>query len=161
MPPNLPHLTLLQQRCIEARVLGPVIRTLQEELGAERANAIIQKAIARIAYAQGQERARALGRNDLQAFKAMSTARHGSGDLEIQVVKDTPEEYTFRVVRCRFAEMYREMGLGDVGHLLSCNRDFAFVQGFNPRIRLVRTQTIMQGAPFCDFSYRVEPPQTP
>ncbi|MFN3974337.1 MAG: L-2-amino-thiazoline-4-carboxylic acid hydrolase [Dehalococcoidia bacterium] len=156
MPPELPPLTLLQQRFIEARVLGPFIRTLQEELGVERANAIVQRAIARIAFAQGQLLARHTGRNDLDAFKTLSRGRHAPGDLEIEVVKDTPQEYTFRVVRCRFAEMYREMGLGDIGHLLSCNRDTAFVEGFNQRIRLRRTQTIMQGAPFCDFTYRVE-----
>ncbi|MCS7207265.1 MAG: L-2-amino-thiazoline-4-carboxylic acid hydrolase [Dehalococcoidia bacterium] len=155
MPPELPRLTLLQQRTIEARVLGPFIRTLQEELGTERANAIVQKAIARIASAQGREQAQRLGRTTLADFKAMSKGRHGPGDLEIEVVKETETEYVFRVVRCRFAEMYREMGLGDIGHLLSCNRDFAFVEGFNPRIRLQRTQTIMQGAPFCDFAYRV------
>lgn len=156
MLPELPPLTLLQQRFLEARVLGPFIRTLQEELGVERANTIVQKAIARIASSQGQQMARQAGRNDLEAFKALARGRHGPGDLETEVLTDNAQEYTFRVVRCRFAEMYREMGLGDIGHLLSCARDFSFVQGFNPRIRLQRTQTIMQGFPFCDFSYRVE-----
>jgi hypothetical protein len=41
-----------------------------------------------------------------------------------------------------------------LGPMLSCARDFALIEGFNPQIRLTRTQTLMEGAPFCDFRYR-------
>ena len=47
------------------------------------------------------------------------------------------------------------MGLGAIGHLLSCNRDGAFCTGYDDRIRLERTQTIMEGASHCDFRYRL------
>lgn len=46
------------------------------------------------------------------------------------------------------------MGLGHIGHLLSCNRDYMFPQGYDPNIELERTQTLMEGAPCCDFKYR-------
>ena len=36
------------------------------------------------------------------------------------------------------------MGLGDIGDILSCNRDGAFYEGYDPRIELTRTQTIMR-----------------
>jgi hypothetical protein len=52
--------------------------------------------------------------------------------------------------------MYREMGLSEIGHLLSCNRDGSFCEGYDDRIKLTRTQTIMQGASHCDFRYRIE-----
>ena len=48
------------------------------------------------------------------------------------------------------------MGLGDIGHLLSCNRDATFCEGYDPRLKLTRTQTIMQGASHCDFRYRYD-----
>ena len=35
--------------------------------------------------------------------------------------------------------MYRTLGLADLGSSLSCQRDFALVQGFNPAIELTRT----------------------
>ena len=77
-----------------------------------------------------------------------------SGALEIAVKEQTDTVYEYDVTRCRYAEMYREMGLGEIGHLLSCNRDGTFCEGYDPRIKLTRTQTIMQGAPTCDFKYR-------
>ncbi len=48
------------------------------------------------------------------------------------------------------------MGLGDIGHLLSCNRDGDFCIGYNPEIEMTRTQTIMKGASHCDFRYRMK-----
>jgi hypothetical protein len=50
--------------------------------------------------------------------------------------------------------MYKDMGLGEIGHLLSCQRDGTFCQGYDERLELTRTQTIMQGASHCDFRYR-------
>ena len=45
------------------------------------------------------------------------------------------------------------MGLGEIGGLLSCNRDGAFCEGYDPKLKLHRSQTIMQGASHCDFRY--------
>jgi len=59
------------------------------------------------------------------------------------------------VTRCRFAEMYRGMGASDLGFLLSCSRDFSLSEGYSDALHLERTQTIMQGAAFCDFRYRL------
>ena len=35
------------------------------------------------------------------------------------------------------------------------NAEAAACLGFNPAIELTRTQTIMEGAPFCDFRFRL------
>ncbi len=50
--------------------------------------------------------------------------------------------------------MYRALGLEDLGFSLSCCRDFAVIEGFNPELTLDRTQTLMEGAPCCDFRFR-------
>jgi hypothetical protein len=50
--------------------------------------------------------------------------------------------------------MYRAMGLAELGAVLSCNRDGAFCEGYDPRLKLQRTQTLMGGATRCDFRYR-------
>jgi hypothetical protein len=73
--------------------------------------------------------------------------------LEIEVKEQTDTTFTFNVVRCRYAETYKAMGLGEIGHLLSCNRDGAFCEGYDPKLKLDRSQTIMQGASHCDFKY--------
>jgi len=74
----------------------------------------------------------------------------------VDVKEQTETSYVFNVTRCKYAEMYRDMGLGEIGHLLSCQRDATFCEGYDKRMRLKRTQTIMQGASHCDFHYTLE-----
>jgi hypothetical protein len=147
-------LTLLERRRIEAGVIVPLVRAFQQELGEERANAIARRVIVALAEQQGRESAARRGRNDLAAFSENMQAFSGGGALEIEMVERDEARVGFNVRRCRFAEMYRDMGAGDLGFLLSCNRDASNVTGFNPTIGFTRTQTIMQGATFCDFRYR-------
>lgn len=78
------------------------------------------------------------------------------GSLEIEMLGVDDDRMEFNVTRCRYAEMYREMGVGRIGHLLSCNRDGDFCIGYNPKMKLTRSQTIMQGASHCDFRYRMD-----
>jgi hypothetical protein len=73
--------------------------------------------------------------------------------METYILEATGEKFSFNVTRCRYAGMYRELGIPELGAILSCNRDFALIQGFNPQIDLARTQTIMEGAAFCDFRF--------
>ena len=89
---------------------------------------------------------------------AGSMAAWRKGDaIEIDVLAEDEGRYHFNVTRCRYAEMYRALGLEELGATLSCNRDGALIEGFNSRISLTRTQTIMQGAPHCDFRFNLKP----
>ena len=69
--------------------------------------------------------------------------------------KKAKEDPTLRREKDDFAKQIAE--LGDV---LSCQRDAALIEGFNPDVTLTRTQTIMQGASHCDFRYRATDPDT-
>ena len=72
------------------------------------------------------------------------------------MLEQTENTFFFNVTRCRFAEAYEKLGIMELGVALSCCRDFGFIEGFNPKIKLVRTQTIMEGAPICDFRYTLK-----
>ena len=67
--------------------------------------------------------------------------------------EQSDDRLSFDVTRCRYAELYRALGIPELGAVLSCNRDAALIDGFNPAVTFVRTQTIMEGAPCCDFRY--------
>jgi len=150
------EIPLLQQREIEARIVGPIIRAFAEEVGWERAVVVLRGVITKLAKESGAELARSLGEQTLEAFAGSLNRWSENGALEIQMLEQTPDRLSFNVVRCRYAEMYRALGLADLGASLSCQRDFALVEGFNPDIALERTQTLMQGASFCDFRFRRE-----
>lgn len=149
-------ITLLQRRGIEAEVLIPLIRRLEQEIGTERAHRIARETIESIAREQGHAVAEALQRRDLEGFHHVKDTWSGAGgDLQIDTLREDAEALEFNVTGCRFAEMYQRMGAADLGFILSCSRDFALSEGYSEALHLERRQTIMQGAPFCDFRYRL------
>ena len=77
----------------------------------------------------------------------------GGGSLDIDMVAAGDDRLDFNVTRCRYAEFYKDLGLADVGYLVHCNRDHAMIDGFNPDLKLTRTQTVMEGASHCDFRF--------
>jgi hypothetical protein len=149
------ELGILARRRIEAAIIAPIYAEMRETIGEDSARAILRRAIRRAAIDAGAEMAaRADGEADLESFKAILPLWTKDGALTIEIIDDAPGVLDFNVKRCRYAETYRAMGLGDIGDILSCNRDGAFCEGYDPRIALTRTKTIMTGASHCDFRYR-------
>ena len=146
---------VLLKRRLQAEVIGPIYAEMVAVLGEEQASAILDAAIRKAAIAEGRSfAAKAPGGTSMADFIALYENWSRGGALEIEVLEASDTAYDFDVVRCRYAETYREMGLGAVGRLLSCNRDGTFCQGYDPRIALERETTIMEGAPRCTFRYR-------
>ena len=152
-----PKPSLLQRREIEARIVGPLVRAFAAEFGEAPTLAVLRTTIESLARQGGAEMARSLGDASLSAFAG--TLKHWceGGALELDLLEQSPDRLDFNVTRCRYAELYRALGMADLGGTLSCARDFALASGFNPAIRLARTQTIMEGASHCDFRFRHEP----
>ena len=147
---------ILTRREIEARIAGPLIRAFAAEIGEGRALEIAQEVIVSLARESGEMLGRFLGDNSLEQFARGLPLWNRDDALSFDILESTPEKLSMNVTRCRYAEMYRELGLGDLGFTLSCGRDYAMVEGFNPKIKLERTQTIMEGADLCDFRYALE-----
>lgn len=154
---TLNDIGVLKRREIEARILAPLIAAFAEEFGRERVLDTVKRVITRIARDQGRALADRMGGNTL-AHLVKSQANWLKGDsLTIEVRHLDETAYDYDVTRCRYAEMYQALGIPELGAILSCGRDFALGDGFNPDLKLTRTQTIMEGAPRCDFRHRLEP----
>ena len=160
-PDTLNEIGVLKRREIEARILAPMIDAFAAEFGRERVVEIARRVIAEIARRQGRALAEQMGGNGVSHF-AQSKENWVKGDaLAMDVLQVGESAYDFNVTRCRYAEMYRALGIPELGTVLSCGRDAALGEGFNAALVLTRTQTIMEGAPVCDFRYRLKPPDAP
>ena len=155
-PANAPPIPMLERRRIEAAILKHVYDTLKSSQGEEVARRTVANAVRSSSIEQAAEfAAKVGGQTSMQTFIDRQALWRLGGALETEVKEQTETSYVFNVTRCRYAEMYREMGLGEIGHLLSCQRDATFCEGYDKRLRLTRTQTIMQGASHCDFDYKL------
>ena len=149
---------VLKRREVEARILAPVVEAMSEAFGREAVMDVLRDTIINIAREQGQELAAAMGGNDAKSFARSLEAWTRGGALEIDVSEESDAQFDFDVKRCRYAEMYRDLGIPELGAVLSCNRDYAMAEGFAPDAKLTRTQTILGGAGCCDFRYRFPAP---
>jgi hypothetical protein len=150
-------LSMLDKRKIEAEILKEVYETLKASHGESVAKSTIAESVRRSAIEQARQFAAAApGGTSLKAFQDVMPLWTKGGALEIEVKEQSDTTFTFNVTRCQYAETYKAMGLGEIGALLSCNRDGAFCEGYDPKLKLERSQTIMGGASHCDFKYRYE-----
>jgi len=150
---------LIEQVKIQAQFLVPLVKTLQAELGEERANAIVRRALGEQFRKYGEKWWRTRGGRNLGEKVASAFEMFAAGDaLEYEVVKESPDAVELNVTRCRYAEFYEKIGAPELGFLLTCSGDMDFfhAEGFGANARLTITQTIMQGASHCDFRYALK-----
>ena len=148
---------LLEQVKIQAHVLVPLVKTLQAELGEERANDLLRKALGELYRSYGEKWWRSQGARGFEEKMASAFERFAAGDaLQYDVVKSTPDAFELNVTQCRYAEFYKKIGAPELGFLLTCSADFSHAEGFGAGVELIRTQTIMQGASHCDFRYALK-----
>lgn len=147
---------LIEQVKIQAQVLVPLVKALQAELGEERANAIVRKALGAQYRKYGEKWWRAHEARNFGEKVASAFEMFAAGDaLDYEVVGQTPETLDLNVTECRYAEFYKRIGAPELGFLLTCSgdADFFHAEGFAADVRLTVTQTIMQGASQCHFRY--------
>ncbi len=152
------NISLLDQVKMQAQVLLPVIRAFRKELGDERANAIVRAALREwsrnLHHAIG---ARTPG-TPLDKWAAMNAAtlpRIGDA-IDVNFIRHDAETMEFNVAGCRYAEFFRALGEPELGALLLCDADVYVAEVGGPDLEFRRTQTIMQGAQYCDFRYRMK-----
>ena len=146
---------VIEQAKIQAQVLVPLVKVLQSELGVERANALVRKALGDLYRRYGEEFRQRKNEDNLGTLMGSAFATYARGEaLDYRVIEQSRDVFEANVTGCRYAEFYKELGEPELGFLLICSADFPTAEGVGPDIELTRTQTIMQGAAHCDFRYR-------
>lgn len=158
---DLNAMGVLTRREIEARVMAPMLVAFCAEFDRERVLAIARQVIVQVAAEQGAQLAAQAGGCSLAHFSRSLEAWKKDDAILIDVLEANVSRFFFNVRRCRYAEMYQALGIPELGEILSCNRDYALIAGFNPAVELQRTQTIMEGAPYCDFRYQLRKDEEP
>jgi hypothetical protein len=133
----------------------PVLQDLAKELGEDPFFEALKKVAFESALKAGQANARELPSNDFAAYvdSGSEPSRFAKHVLTREIVEDTPQTFELKVTECLWAKTFREIGAADIGYLLLCNTDYAECQGFNPKITLIRSKTLMQGDDCCNHRF--------
>jgi hypothetical protein len=148
----------LRRREIQAPIAACLIRGFAAVMGQDKALEAATAAVQADAVKAGKMMAGKYGGNAIKELSRIVREVWAEDDaMSIRVLEETEQNFSFDVTRCRYAEFYEKAKMKELGFCLSCCRDEPFAKGFNPRMKLVRTQTIMQDASFCDFRFVLEP----
>jgi len=147
-------ITHLMRREIQAPIVSSLIKAFANKIGYDNAMEIVKQVVRDDAILSGRTLADKYGGNTLgKLSKIVNEVWVNDEAMKIKINKEDEDELCFNVISCKYADMYEKLGMKELGCILSCSRDFSFMEGFNPEIELIRTKTIMEGSECCDFRY--------
>ena len=152
------NISILDEVKFQARVLVPIIRGLRKELGEQYANDIVYNALRESSRSAIQKFGADIQGSPSEKWASFSSAiqtRIGN-DIDLDWIKQNTSEIEFNITGCRYADLFRQLGEPDLGSVLLCEPDIYVAELGAPEVEFERTQTIMQGAKYCDFRYRVK-----
>lgn len=148
-----------------ARIFGaaylqtiPLWRGLEAEIGKDKLYAMIKAINDKNAKSEMAGFAKAKGLSTLSDYAKPFLDPNGlyAKVLTFDVVENTPKAVELKVTECLWAQTFRGADAGDLGYVLICDGDYASAEGFNPKMRMIRTKTLMQGHDCCNHRYVLE-----
>ena len=136
--------------------LIPLLKALAEQPGREEFVRMLQEA------GDAVVRKKTAGRppvvHDLVTFAASmkNTPPVVQHAIEAKIVEETSAAFEYRVTKCLWAKVFREEDAADIGYAMVCYPDYAVANSLNPKLKLIRTKTLMQGDDSCRLRYVLE-----
>ncbi|MBE0675753.1 MAG: L-2-amino-thiazoline-4-carboxylic acid hydrolase, partial [Bacteroidales bacterium] len=109
-------------------------------------------------YQIGQGAAQRNGENSFSSYANLFKGPAFEETLTMDIIEDTEEAFEIKVTECLAYEICKaEKCDGELGNACICHGDYAMAEGYNPKIKLIRDKTLMQGHGFCNHRYILEP----
>jgi len=70
-----------------------------------------------------------------------------------EVLESTDRIRQLKVTGCLIAEVFREVDAAEIGYVSQCYPDIVLAEAFHPKMKLIRTKTLMMGDDCCNHRY--------
>ncbi|KPK79151.1 MAG: hypothetical protein AMS25_13635 [Gemmatimonas sp. SM23_52] len=133
----------------------PILQSLGAQMGEDDYIELLKAAATEAGRRGGENWARSVPNNDFATFKSWATDldRFWEHALTFEIVEDTDQAFEVKVTECLWAKTFREAQAGEIGYATVCYQDYASAEGFNPKLSMVRTKTLMQGDDCCNHRW--------
>jgi len=128
-------------------------RFLQKEIGEDRVIELIKKETEQRLREQAKRDIERLGNSDFKSYISIFRDPGMLASLTMKIIEDTDTAFEIRVTDCLAAESYLPYKAGDIGYAAVCWGDYNWASDFNPKIKLIRDKTLMQGHDCCNHRY--------
>jgi len=130
------------------------VQNLREQIGQEELIRLLKLHSTAVGQQQGETQAARFADTEFSTFVAQFRPEGYPNSLTMEIVEDSENAYEIRVTECIWATVFKEAGLdGEIGHAAVCNMDYTWPTAFNPKFRMERDKTLMQGHDCCNHRY--------
>jgi hypothetical protein len=138
-----------------AEALLPQLEPIAKAIGRERLIKLLRSAAEATGRRNGQKWAEGLAQPDFANHNAPTREpnRFMQHALTFTIVEDTPTAFAIKITECLWAKTFRDAQGADIGYAVICHGDIANARGYSPKLRLLRSKTLMQGHAFCDLRW--------
>ncbi|UCE38773.1 MAG: L-2-amino-thiazoline-4-carboxylic acid hydrolase [Thermoplasmata archaeon] len=150
---KLTYRQLFEQRFNEKLI--PILLALSDEIGKEKFLEILKKASFEDAKKRGQRYAQRVPEKSINYIirpfrKPSERIKHS---YLFEIIEDTEKAFEIKMTECIEAVIFQEKNAADLGYACICYADYGLPEGFNPKIKLIRDKTLMQGHDCCNHRY--------
>lgn len=128
-------------------------KALEKEMGQEKLLDFLKKNTEARLYQIGQQQAKQSPDQNFSTYVKMFKGPAYDKTLTMEIVEDTDRVFELRVTECLWASVFLQARAGEIGYAAVCFGDYAWAQGFNSKIRMIRDKTLMQGHDCCNHRY--------
>ncbi len=135
----------------------PIIMSLEKEIGKDEFIETLKRASSEVGAQWGRNIVKILQKNDMASLVAW--IKEGGSYKHFQtyeIVEETDKTFEVKVSECLFAKTFREADAADIGYAAICYSEYAWEYAFNPKIKFIRPNTLMQGDDYCNARWVLE-----
>ncbi|UCE06335.1 MAG: L-2-amino-thiazoline-4-carboxylic acid hydrolase [bacterium] len=131
-----------------------IVKAFASEFGKDKVSDFLNKNTSEKMLKYGQSQAKKSTDNNFQTYVGMFRNNpYFDKTLTMEIVEDTEKAFEIKVTECVWATTFLQADAGEFGYAAVCYGDYAWAEGFNPKIKMVRDKTLMQGDEYCNHRY--------
>ena len=130
-----------------------ILKNLEKEIGKEKLLGLLQRASYEENVQLGKQLSNRITSLEVFADPFRSESSNLSKIIVREIVEDTENAFEIRVTGCVDEIIFREANALELGYACVCHADFGLPEGINPKLKLIRTKTLMQGHDCCNHRY--------
>jgi len=136
----------------------PLMNHLAKEVGREKLVEMLKQAASEASAERMGKRAEEFQVRTPAVFVSPLKAKGGMVEhvLTLEVVEENEKAAELKVTECLWAKTFRGAQAADIGYAVACFPDYASACAFNPKMKMVRSKTLMEGHDCCNHRFIIE-----
>jgi hypothetical protein len=137
-----------------------ILQKLADDIGKDKFIEMLKKAASEFAAEGIKQALNRLPNNDFATFVNLFVNNpQFKNTFTFDVVEQSNNVFEIKVTECLWAKTVRGLSqpnAAELGYASICYPDYAVAKAFNPKLKMIRDKTLMQGDAYCNHRYIFE-----